>query len=218
MEKNNFANLLTDLYNIYNPNGKENIPELVELYNRQEFDAVKKIFIKYNHRRQDFYNPNVGDDDHVHKIIKEYSNGERSMQDYKKITAEDRMKEELEKRDQESAKNLTGFKTELSGEVEEQVRKMEKFLAETERDVAKKVSAIRELMNPEPTFNIKIILQETAEELNLQNKEKLVGLGIGARLVMKNLEEKTYGLEIVDILCDFISGDIPLIELTVTKL
>jgi len=218
MEKNNFSNLLTDLYTIYNPNGKENIPELVDLYNRQEFDAVKKIFIKYNHRRQDFYDSNIGTDDHVHSLIKEYSGGERSMQEYKKITAEDRRKAELEKRDEQSNKKLTGFKSELSEEVEEQVKKVQKFLADTEKDVARKVTAIKDLMNPEPIFNVKIILQETDEELDLQDKEKLIGLGIGARLVMKNQKDKIYGLEIVDILCDLISEKMPSIELTVTKL
>jgi len=217
MEKANFNNLLTDLYNIYNPNGKEHIPELVELYNRQEFDAVKKIFIKYNHRRQPFYDSNIGSDDYVIQLVKDYAAGKRTMQEYKLITVEERREQELQKREQQSDKKLTGLKSELTGEIGEQVKKMQDFLSETEKEVAKKVAAIHELMNSDPDFDVKIILQETGEELDLQDKTKLVGLGIGARLVMKNKEENIFGLEIVDILCDFVSQEKPTIELTVAK-
>jgi len=218
MEKSNFNNLLTDLYNIYNPNGKEHIPELVDLYSRQEFDAVKKIFIKYNHRRQPFYDANIGNDDYVIKLVKDYTEGNRTMQDYKLITTEEKRQQELQQRDQQSKQNLTGFKSELTGEIGEEVKKMQEFLAKTEKEVAKKVAAIHDLMNSDPDFDIKILLQETGEELDLNDKEKLVGLGIGARLVMKNNDENMFALEIIDILCDFVSSEKPTIELTVTKI
>ena len=218
MEKSKFTNLLTDLYNIYNPNGKEHIPELVELYSRYEFDSVKKIFIKYNHRRQSFYDPKVGGDDYVIQLVKDYGNGERPFQNYKLITTEDKRLEELKKREEQSTEKFTGFKSELAGEVEEQVTKMKEFLLKTEKEVAKKVGAIHELMSSDTDFDIKILLQETDEELDLQDKEKLVGLGIGARLVMKNKEENIFGLEITDILCDFVSNEKPTIELTVVKI
>ena len=49
MDRNSFNNLLTDLYEIYQPSKKADIPGLLEKYNGQEFDALYHIFFKYNY-------------------------------------------------------------------------------------------------------------------------------------------------------------------------
>ena len=219
MEKTNFTHLLEDLYNVYNPKGADHIPELVELYNRQEFDSVKKIFIKYNHRRQPFYDPNVGTDEHVHQLIKDYAASTRSFQDYKLITVEDRRLQEMSEKDKETNKRNQDLKKEITENVDDKVKNIQKFFDEKIIEFEKRVRTIAELITKETQdVGIKIILMSTGEELLLQNKDKLVGLGIGARLIMKDKDEKTYGLEIVDIMYDSISYDKPIIELTVEKL
>jgi len=219
MEKTNFTHLLEDLYNVYNPKGADHIPELVELYNRQEFDSVKKIFIKYNHRRQPFYDSNVGTDEHVHQLIKDYAAGTRSFQNYKLITVEDRRLQEMSEKDKETNKRNQDLKKEITENVDDKVKNIQKFFDEKIIEFEKRVRTIAELITKETQdVGIKIILMSTGEELLLQNKDKLVGLGIGARLIMKDKDEKTYGLEIVDIMYDSISYDKPIIELTVEKL
>ena len=110
MKEERFAELLEDLYNIYNPTAKEHIPELVKNYKRLEFDTAKKIFIKYNHRRQPFYDPAVGTDEHVLQLIKDYNEGKRTMQDYKPITAEERKRQEQQKKNEQDKQ----FKKEIS--------------------------------------------------------------------------------------------------------
>ena len=81
MNKENFKNLLLDLYTIYNPANITYIDDLVERYNNSlEFDAVKNIFIKYNNKKAGYYDKALGTDEHILATIKEYNNGNRTFQ------------------------------------------------------------------------------------------------------------------------------------------
>ena len=80
MTKENFKNLLTDLYNVYNPANLQYIDDLVERYSRMEFDAVKNIFLKYNRKSAAYYNPELDTDSYIINLIKEYEAGSRSWE------------------------------------------------------------------------------------------------------------------------------------------
>jgi len=64
---------------------------------------------------------------------------------------------------------------------------------------------------------IRIFSTYSNSELNLPNKKIIAGLGKGSRLVIKDKEGKTIGLEINDIVYDGVSGGKPLIEIFVDK-
>ena len=48
MENKDFENLLSDLYNLYNPSKKKEVERIINTYDGREYDAVKTILIIYN--------------------------------------------------------------------------------------------------------------------------------------------------------------------------
>ena len=272
MDKERFSELLEDLYSVYNPSGKQHIPELVERYNRLEFDAVKNIFIKYNHSRKKFYDPNKGTDDYILDLIKKYTAGNRVFQSVN-LEEELKLQEESEQKTQNSKEREKEEKTErklqelrkgLSGQVEEKLGVITELLDNKEKELSKlytkKISEVEEQLKKtidELTtddlksinkniselkeefkkikaefhewryeFNdvfdesrFRVISNYTQTELNLPNKKYIAGLGIGARLVVFDENEKIIGLEIIDITYDSVSSadGKPIVEITVEK-
>ncbi|MFA5369053.1 MAG: hypothetical protein WC303_03605, partial [Candidatus Paceibacterota bacterium] len=209
MEKVNFKNLLTDLYNIYNPANIQYVDDLVERYNRIEFDALKNIFIKYNRKSASYYDPSVGTDDYIYNLIKEYEAGLRSLEN---VTLQDRVIEKpevIEK--QEVLDNLKGIqeaqkeiKKEVAGEVDKKIQSIEKSFSERDdvfktqleeiyKDFEKKLQTLKE-SNDDVT--IRIFSTYSNSELDLPNKKIIAGLGKGSRLIIKDKDGKTMGMEI----------------------
>src|ERR1035437_296209 len=79
MNRENFQSLLTDLFGIYNPNKASDIPNILDKYNGQEFDAIKTIYFKYNFRAHPKFDAKAGSDAHVKLLISKYSDGERVL-------------------------------------------------------------------------------------------------------------------------------------------
>lgn len=232
MEKDIFKNLLTDLYNIYNPANIQYVDDLVERYNRLEFDALKNVFIKYNRKSAPYYDPSIGTDEYILNLIKEYEAGLRSLEN---VILQDRVVEKPEVVEKnEVLENLKGIqeaqqeiKKEVTGEVDKKIQSIEKSFSEKEdafkkqleaiyKDFEKKLSTLKE-SNDDVT--IRIFSAYSNSELDLPNKKIIAGLGKGSRLIIKDKDEKTIGMEIVDITYDGIS-DIdgkPLVEIFLEK-
>ena len=83
MKKEDFSTLLTDLYQAYNPDYLQYIQQLVERYSRSEHSAVQMVLLKYNRKNAPYYDPKKDSDEYVHFLIKEYSNGNRPLRDFK---------------------------------------------------------------------------------------------------------------------------------------
>jgi hypothetical protein len=232
MEKTNFKNLLTDLYNIYNPANIQYVDDLVERYNRMEFDALKNIFIKYNRKSASYYDPSIGTDEYILNLIKEYETGLRSLEN---VTLQDRVVEKpevIEKK--EVLENLKGIqeaqqeiKKEVAGEVDKKIQSIEKSFSEKEnafkrqldeiyKDFEKKLQTLKESNDD---VIIRIFSTYSNSELDLPNKKIIAGLGKGSRLIIKDKEGKTMGMEIVDITYDGISelDGKPLVEIFLEK-
>lgn len=231
MHKENFKNLLTDLYNIYNPANLSYVDELVERYSRMEVDAVKNIFIKYNHKSAEHYNPELGTDEYIINIIREYENGSRVLQNVN-IKADSIAKKQSEQENSKPVQQQTilefanDIKSEFSKKEEELKKSFQeqvenfKNLAKTE--VEKFNEEIQKLMESsskiqEPT--VRVFSTYTNTELQLPNKKYLASLGIGARIITTDENKKVIGLEISDITIDYVSNSngVPLIEITVKK-
>jgi len=232
MTKENFKNLLTDLYNVYNPANLQYIDDLVERYSRMEFDAVKNIFLKYNRKSAAYYNPELDTDSYIINLIKEYEAGSRS---WESVTLENKVIEKpevVEKQAvmqglQEIQDAQREIRKEVTEEVDKKIQGIEESFAEKEvvfkkqletiyEDFAKKLSILKE-SNDDVT--IRIFSTYSNSELDLPNKKIIAGLGKGSRLIIKDKDGKTIGLEISDITYDGIS-DIdgkPLVEIFVDK-
>ena len=122
MQKENFKELLVDLYSAYNPDFIKYIPSLVDKYNGGlEFDSVQNILIKYNHESYSHYDEAKSTDEYIHSLINE---GNRSLKDFTiemhiKRKAQESSKSEEQKKIEEAAKEeaqkeLSGVKDKLT--------------------------------------------------------------------------------------------------------
>jgi len=232
MEKDVFKNLLTDLYNIYNPANIQYVEDLVESYNRQEFDALKNIFIKYNRKSAPYYDPEIGTDKYVLDLIKEYNSGLRSLENVDLKEKHQEKTEILEQKTKEDEtkkiENLQNeVKEKVTGEVDKKLEAIAKTFSDKEdafkkqletiySDFEKKMGTLKE-SNDDVT--IRIFSTYSNSELDLPNKKIIAGLGKGSRLIIKDKGGKTIGLEIVDITYDGVSelSGKPLVEIFVEK-
>ena len=233
MTKEKFKNLLTDLYNIYNPANLQYIDELVERYSRMEFDAVRNIFLKYNRKSAAYYNPELDNDSYIINLLKEYEDGERSLENTDFKTQIIEKPELIEQKSIEIAQKE--IKEEVSEEVDKKIQNIEKSFAEKEKSFVEKENAFKTqleavykefekklsiLKQSNDDVTIRIFSTYSNSELDLPNKKIIAGLGKGSRLIIKDKDGKTIGLEISEINYDGVSDltGKPLVEIFVDKI
>jgi len=232
MQKENFKELLTDLYAAYNPDFIKYIPQLVDKYHRLEFDAVENILIKYNHESYTHYDPKKAEDEYIHKLIKDYNSGNRSLKGFtiemqikrNKEQEETKTKKEIaleEAAKKKAEKELSGVKDKLS-EAETKIEEKQKKLDERLEMLQKQLKETEPAVQKSSIYDdveISIKSNYTDSELVLPNKEVLAGLGKGTRLIVQDKDGKMIGLVIEEILYDCISHplDIPIVEIIINK-
>lgn len=222
MKKEDFSNLLTDLYNAYNPEYLEYIPQLVEKYARMEFSAVEMVLVKYNRKSAAYYDPAKDKDEYKHMLLKEYSNGNRILKDFKVQTDIPQKKEETvaqegKKIEENLNKKLEEIKSELSEKEQTLLKEYQNKIELLLEQIAKVQSVKQSIWDD---VEVKIFCNYTEKEILLPNKEVIIGLGVGSRIVTTTKDgSKVIGLKINDILYDGVSGfnSKPIIEITVDK-
>lgn len=232
MKKEDFKELLTDLYSAYNPDFIKYVPDLVEKYHRMEFDSIQNVLIKYNHESYNHYDPTKTTDEYIHQLIKDYDEGNRSLKDFtiemhiKRNQDEqaNKTKEELKKEDAiklEAQKELSGVKNKIS-EAEKKIDEAQKRLDEKLEKISKQLNEVEPSVKKISIYDdveISIKSNYTDTELVLPNKEVLAGLGKGTRLIVQDKQGKMIGLIVEEILYDCISHPlgIPIVEIIITK-
>lgn len=232
MKKEDFKELLTDLYLAYNPEFIKYVDQLVDKYHRLEFDAVQNVLIKYNHESYNHYDPDKSTDDYIHTLIKDYSEGNRSLKGFtlemqvKRNQENEANKTEEQKAIEEAAKKkaeeeLSGVKNKLS-ETEKKIDDAQKKLDERLAQINKQIEDTEPAIQKTSIYDdveMSIKSNYTESELVLPNKEHLIGLGKGTRLIVKDTTGKMVGVIIEDILYDCVSHplDIPIIEIIINK-
>jgi len=230
MKKQDFTELLTDLYLAYNPDFIKYVPQLVEKYHRIEFDAVQNVLIKYNHDSYEHYEEEKSTDEYIHSLIKDYSNGNKSLKGFtvemeiRRKKKNEASKTEDEKKREEEIKKAA--EKELSG-IKDKIGDTEKKIDDAQKKLDSRLKEINDqLQNAEPVVQTKSLYDDvevsiksnyTESELVFPNKKHLIALGKGARLVIRDEGGKMVGLIIEDILYDCVSLDIPIIEIIINK-
>jgi chromosome segregation ATPase len=232
MKREDFTELLTDLYLAYNPDFIKYVEQLVEKYHRLEFDAVQNVLIKYNHESYSHYDPVKATDDYIHSLIKDYSEGNKSL---KGFTVEMQIRRNQENEANKSAEEIAleeaakkRAQEELSG-IKSKLSETEEKIDEAQQKLNERLAKINEqLENTEPVVqntsiydNVEISIKSnyTDSELSLPNKEVLAGLGKGTRLVVPDKQGKMVGLIVEEILYDCISHPLgtPIVEIIINK-
>lgn len=232
MKKDDFKELLTDLYLAYNPDYIQYIPQLVEKYSKMEFSAVEMVLLKYNHNSYAHYDPEKATDEYIHQLIKDYSAGNRSLKGFT-LEMEIRRKQEAEankseeqklieaKAKEEAEKELSEVKGKLS-ETEKKIEEAQKKLDERLAQINKQIEQTEPVVQKTSLYDdieISIKSNYTESELELPNKEVLAGLGKGTRLIVNDKSGKMVGLIIEEILYDCVSHPLgtPIIEIIINK-
>lgn len=228
MKKENFSILLTDLYQAYNPDYLQYIEQLVEKYSRMEHSAVEMVLLKYNRKSATYYDAKKDTDEYRNFLIKEYSEGRRPLKDFKiqselnfrKEEAENKFAEESKKFQENVSQTIEGLKNEFSEKEKELVEAYENKIQEL-NDRIESVDSIKpSKQGIYDDIDIKIISNYTEHEVKLPNKEALIGMGVGSRIITSSKDgSKVVGLKVVDIMYDCVSNfnGRPIIEIIVDK-
>jgi hypothetical protein len=226
MKKEDFSTLLTDLYQAYNPEYVQYVPQLVEKYSRMEHSAVSMVLLKYNRKNASFYDPNKDKDEYIHYLIKEYSEGRRPLKDFRvqsehnsrKEEVENKMAEESKKFQENIVQTIEGLKKDFAGKEQELIQAYEIKIKELNERIATAMQPVKQGMFDD--IEIKIISNYTEYEVKLPNKEALIGMGVGARIVTSTTDgSKMIGLKVLDIVYDCVSNfnGKPIIEIIVDR-
>lgn len=225
MKKEDFSTLLTDLYQAYNPEYLQYIQQLVEKYTKMEHSAIEMVLLKYNRKNASYYDPKKDSDEYVNFLIKEYSEGKRPLRDFKvqselnirKEEAENKFAEESKKFQENVSQTIESLKTEFSGKEKDLIQAYKEKIEELKQIIANTQSTKQGAYDD---IDVKIISNYTEHEVKLPNKEALIGMGVGARIVTSTTDgKKMVGLIVEDILFDCISNlnGKPSIEITIGK-
>lgn len=225
MKKEDFNLLLTDLYTAYNPDYVEHVPKLVEKYSGMEYAAIDMVLLKYNRKSASFYDPKKDTDDFKLGLIKDYSQGNRTLKDFKLVNEANKMKEqEAQKLAEEGKKieenvnrKLEELHNSFSGKEKELMEAYEKQIHEL-NDKLSKIQPVK--ASPYDGVDIRIICNYTENPVKFPNKESILGMGVGARIVTTTTDgKKVVGLKVSDIIYDLISDldGKPMIEIMIDK-
>lgn len=190
MNKEHFQVLLEDLYDKYNHTKKSEVPNIIDKYNGQEFDAIKTFYFKYNFKSHPNYDAKAGTDSFVRNLIQNYSDGKRPIKDtvnapnadeerlltIKKETEQasfdinnvsETKKLELLKLADEKIKSLDTLIQDKEKKLEEMVRKMDDMIEEKSKKIEEKIKKISE--ESLELLNVgKITKEETDEHIELK--------------------------------------------------
>lgn len=225
MKREDFELLLNDLYTAYNPEYIEYIPKLAEKYSRMEHAAIEMVLLKYNRKSASHYDEEKETDKYRNFLITEYSNGRRPLKDFKiqnesnarKEEAEDKFIEESKKFKESVNQTIENLKNDFSDKEKDLIKAYEKKIDE----LNEKISLVQpKKQSIYDDIDIKIISNYTEKEVNLPNKETLMGIGVGARIVTSTKDgSKMIGLKVIDIMYDCVSNldGKPIIEIIIDK-
>lgn len=225
MNKENFTTLLTDLYQAYNPEYIQYIPQLVEKYSRMEFAAVDMVLLKYNRKNAFYYDPEKDTDAYKHNLIKEYSEGRRPLKDFRiqldsdsrKEAVEAKLAEESKKFQENINQTIESLKEQFSGKEKDLISAYENKI----KELNEKINSVQPVkLSPYDGLEVKIICNYTEQEVRLPNRDSILGMGVGSRIITKTKDgSKLIGLKVVDIMYDCVSDfdDKPIIEIIIDK-
>lgn len=239
MTREHFETLLSDLYDIYNPGKKSDVPGLLDKYNGQEFDAIYQLLFKYNYPRNPLYNPELTSPKFVKLLIESYSSNRRLLKDKdfliknynQNVKFEGMVEEKVSSVKTEITKDLQGKMAQnmesIVSAYEEKIGSMQKAFEEKIRRMEESVSnyqnQIPEMLKsaaPPPAdpdnIEIKLNILWTEHEINIPSNLKFCTAG--DRVITTDNNGNVIGLEIKDIYWDCVSVPGKLIkEVTIDK-
>jgi vacuolar-type H+-ATPase subunit I/STV1 len=231
MKKEIFKQLLEDLFKIYNTSKIKDSDRISNSYSGNEFDAIKTILIKYNHRGHPSYNQNADRDEYVNYVINQYKEGnfvlsqqylnnQTSQEELKRIQEEEELKRKKEEEKEEIEKVGNKVKENLEQIISEVTNKINLEFNSKKQEMDKQLDYIKNAYqtikeeeeeksetNPTKHFT-KISIEKInfgENEVILPKEKVLENLCKGDRMIVKTNEGRVCGIEVFEITYDFIS-------------
>ncbi len=201
MTKESFELLLTDLYDIYEPSKKVDIPLLLDKYNGQEFDAVYHMLFKYNYPRSEHYNSKIGTQANIKTLIADYSKGERTLSKSKPVQASPQ--EVIQQKIQEANDSIKTTAADTANQVQKYVDEQLKAIDE---HINARLQELNKNNFSEANENLEVKLNLLYTEKELVIPYSVKNMCIGTRFLVFDVEQRFVGLEIKDIVEDYISS------------
>jgi len=146
INKGNLANLLNDLYDIFNPDYKSYVDGLSTKYLDMPLESVDMILFKYNQPHFPFHDPQMNSQDYQMKLVSEYAKGLRSLQ---KLDIAKR-RAELQEAEEDVSKQAIEVQKEkeanLKKELEKQAGKIHESTAQEIGEIKKEFGKLLEEM------------------------------------------------------------------------
>jgi hypothetical protein len=238
MTRESFEILLNDLYDIYNASKKSDIPNILDKYNGQEYDAIYQLLFKYNYPRSPLYNPDVTSPKFIKLLIDTYSSGRRILKDedflIKNYNQNIKFEGLVEARVSNVKDQITkDFDEKLDDKLNSTVEKYNIKINEIQKEFDNKIEQIGKFLEdyknkiPELLKNstrddndnieIKLNILWTEHEINIPSNLKYCTAG--DRIITTDNGGNVIGLEIKDIYWDCVSVPNKIIkEITIDKL
>lgn len=196
MDIKSFELLLSDLYDVYNPSKKSDIPNLLTKYNGKEYDAIYQLLFKYNYPKSVHYNEVIGTDKNIQLLINSYSAGERIVHKLLNQPVPSH-KEKIEEQIKATTEQSTD---QLKTVVSDNLNKFDKLLQDKIAELNRMIETVKQ---PDEQIEIRLNILWTEKELKLPSAVN--SMAIGTRFMVFDVEDKFHGMEIKDIFEDFVS-------------
>lgn len=220
MTKESFELLLSDLYDVFNPSKKSEIPNLLTKYNGREFDAVYHMIFKYNYPKSSHYNPAIGTPENVKLLIEEYSNNKRivhSLLNKEMPDAELILKKQINNAQGAIEQTAIDFKQTVFEIHEERQKEFDKIYNNRMKELKDFFDNINK-MSVKAASNTEVRLNILWTEKELIIPQELYNSSIGTRFLIYDKDNGFHGIEIKDITMDYISNsEMCIKEITIDK-
>ena len=200
MTKNHFQTLLEDLYDIYNPDKKQDVEGILNKYNGQEADAVYQLLFKYNYSKHPLYNPKLNNIKFIKILVDGYSEDKRLLKN--KEFLQQHFDKIPENDDLISKKFIDDVKKEISDGNQKQLEDIQKQHQEEIRNLTER---IKNQITTEDGMEVKLNLLWSDREILIPSTIK--NTSVNDRIITKDSEGNIVGLEIKDIYWDCISDE-----------
>lgn len=193
IDKGRLKNLLTDLYEKYNPSHLIFVDELAERYKDSPYSAVDMIFFKYNHKNLPHYDPAKATEQYKIELLKAYQQGDRPFQKVDLVT--DAQESVMFEAKQVDADQADAHREQQAQVAEEKVVQVVKnIIIETQRAY-------------DESIDYTVTVEGTDEKVILPTNRFLASMAINTRLILKTESGKIMGFMVKDVTYDFFSSD-----------
>lgn len=202
MESQHFKDLLIDLYEVYNPTGKNKIEGVVNTYNGREFQAVYDFLFRFNYPKSEHYNDKIGNEQSVKLLIDSYSKGDKILY---KLLKQNRPAQELISESLQQVNDMVKTSTQDSTEhlnkvVDDKLKVLDEYIKSKMEEInalTAKVSA------PLENVDVKLNILWNEKEINIPRS--IENMSIGTRFMTFDVEGKMHGMEVKHIFEDYVS-------------